>query len=456
VPISTGFYTLQIEKCAESARILISTAKSARIDRLLIKIADGCDPYPTAQIPADTMTASVLKSADLELWGWAMTYGNPTDPVAQARTFAQQLTTLGLKRGIIYCADTRWSPRTARSYIDALNAAASRDTHFAVSGAVNVDFPVAEFALRCDTIMPQISLSTTESDTIEVLQALIKDYGVRFKDRELIPTLVAMGSQQTPQGKFYWVVRPDQFDNILNQCTLLKLEKVNFWHWQPIHTDRDLWNHVSNWTYQAPTTITIPDDKPEDKPAATAVGQPATSSKRSSDCPAALAVPWYSQIFPDGSGHNACGETSVKMLLGYYNKDKGDSIRALAEWLGLWGKDTGPDSLIRLAGHYGLSLTRLTPASSLNVLRDQLKQDKPIIILVNYADLGFEVHLGGGVNQGLHWLVVTGVQNDTFYINDPLWTAEMRGGKGGACLTITEAQLKKAVRSSLDNFLALA
>jgi len=203
----------------------------------------------------------------------------------------------------------------------------------------------------------------------------------------------------------------------------------------------------------APTTTpaTAPTTAPTSAPAATPAAAPAAAPTSPDDCPpSVLSVPWHTQIMSDGSGHDACGETSVKMVLGFYGKDNGDSIQTLANKLGKWGKPTGSADLIHLAGLYGQPLAVLTHDNTLTAIRTQLADHKPLILLVNYKDLGFKVHLGGGIggdptNQGPHWLVAIGVQEDTFYLNDPLWMTADRHGKGGACLPISAEQLTKAL-----------
>jgi uncharacterized protein YvpB len=218
--------------------------------------------------------------------------------------------------------------------------------------------------------------------------------------------------------------------------------------------------------YAASTYITlgVPAPATSTTPASTtpASTTPASTTDATStathlpNCPdGTLAVPWVSQII-NGSGHNACGETSTRMLLGYYGKDNGDSIETMANWLGKWGQDTGVPDLIKLAAHYGVTISQVTHDTTFAVLKDHLANKRPVIILVNYLDLNFPVHLGGGADMGLHWLVVIGYVNGTYYLNDPLWLASQRNGQGGACLPITEDQLGRAVRPNMANFLALA
>ena len=177
---------------------------------------------------------------------------------------------------------------------------------------------------------------------------------------------------------------------------------------------------------------------------------PVPAAPVADECPSSvLKVPYSTQIMSDGKGHDACGETSVKMVVGFYGKDPGDSVQTMANKLGKWGLTTGSNDLIKLAGLYGVSLSVLTHDNTLDAIRAQLAASKPVILLVNYKDLGFRVHLGGGyggdpTNQGAHWFVVIGVVDKTFYVNDPLWVLSDRHGKGGACLPISSDQLSKA------------
>lgn len=169
-----------------------------------------------------------------------------------------------------------------------------------------------------------------------------------------------------------------------------------------------------------------------------------------------LDVPWVTQIV-GVSGHNACGEASVTMLLKYYQKDPGATLEDMAASIGKVGKYTSDADLISLAWNYGkISLARLNPCASVDALYRPLVKRNPVILFVNYFDLHFDpTHLGGGADQGLHWLVVTGYQGDAFILNDPLWLQTQRDGKGGAGLSITASDLEHAVRPGLSSFLAL-
>jgi murein DD-endopeptidase MepM/ murein hydrolase activator NlpD len=288
--LARGFYVRQIEKCAESARILTNLAHSASVAQVLLQIADGDQPYPadstspTAKMTTDAITR--LRAAEIAVWGWATLHGGNADPIAQARCFAAQLAAYSLDMAVFYIRpDDAWTVRMARQYLEAFFEATPFPVTLAICSAISEDsdFPIEEFARRCITIMPQMRLSTDEIGLNDKLTALAKLCDQKFPGKAIVPTAIACGTEHTPTGVYYWTARPDQIDDFLNRCTVLGFDGVNFWSWQELHNDGALWAHLGAWTYQPIVTVTVPKDaKPAVNPATSATTPIGVSSPQKS------------------------------------------------------------------------------------------------------------------------------------------------------------------------------
>jgi uncharacterized protein YvpB len=167
-----------------------------------------------------------------------------------------------------------------------------------------------------------------------------------------------------------------------------------------------------------------------------------------------LEVPWVSQLDPVTApeGYD-CGQACVLMLLQYYDKVNSDvTVKTLTDILSGSTTAAALKGLAALSS-FGLALDT-TPVerttSSIASLRKLIAAGRPVILLVNYGDLDLIDHLQSGRNQGLHWLVLTGYDEDTFYVNDPLWLSWQlngQGGRGGGGLKLSIDNLAVAVRT---------
>lgn len=160
-----------------------------------------------------------------------------------------------------------------------------------------------------------------------------------------------------------------------------------------------------------------------------------------------LAVPWISQLGAGAPGAFDCGQACVLMLLKYHQKvDRNMQVNQLTNIVD--GK-TNVRQLSDLARRFGLSLSTISTdqtVESVDRLKVPVTNNRPLILLVNYADLGFPVHLVSGINQGWHWLVVVGYSGDQMIVHDPLWTKTSKFPNGGAGLFITRRTLATAIR----------
>lgn len=152
----------------------------------------------------------------------------------------------------------------------------------------------------------------------------------------------------------------------------------------------------------------------------------------SSDDTHMMTVPWITQIQSGINFKNDCGHTCVLMVLRFMGKASGRSVKDLydlRDFRHSQGWTTG-DQLVKIGNHFGGNFarhaTRTATMESMTWLKNTLRKNKPVIVLVWYPSLGFNNPSNGMFN---HWIVVTGFQGSTFYVNDPLWVAENRGAE---------------------------
>jgi Cellulase (glycosyl hydrolase family 5)/Peptidase_C39 like family len=162
-----------------------------------------------------------------------------------------------------------------------------------------------------------------------------------------------------------------------------------------------------------------------------------------------LEVPWLSQVDTQTApAAFDCGQACVLMLLKYHEKGAGLTVKNITDFN--VGRATDKE-LVDIAAHFGLTLNIVnitkTVSGVQNGLNKLLAAGRPIILLVNYLDLGFD-NFVAKKDPGLHWLVVIGSEGDTFYVNDPLWVAWDRQNRGGSMLPIRIEALARAFRGS--------
>jgi hypothetical protein len=169
--------------------------------------------------------------------------------------------------------------------------------------------------------------------------------------------------------------------------------------------------------------------------AGSASGTPAYLMPASDDPPDVdayeLTVPWFTQVQTGNNLRNDCGHACVLMLLRYY--DLGSPSLTVPDLYRLPFKNangtTTHQHLQKLAAEHKLTLapfTRPSTAASLETIRASIRQNRPTILLVWYPSLKFRNPANGPFN---HWVVVTGFQGSTFYLNDPLWVASRDGAR---------------------------
>ena len=140
-----------------------------------------------------------------------------------------------------------------------------------------------------------------------------------------------------------------------------------------------------------------------------------------------LDVPFITQLPPGTSWHDTknCGPTSYLMVDSFYT-DKNLSVQSIKEiddWLNKnYGRPidnyngyyTSINDLKKIGLEFGNFLDNdIEIVNSLEKIKDALKNDLPIIIFV-YTNMRYKVE-----RDQPHFMVLTGIEGDTVYTNDP-------------------------------------
>jgi hypothetical protein len=125
-----------------------------------------------------------------------------------------------------------------------------------------------------------------------------------------------------------------------------------------------------------------------------------------------------------GRFRNDCGPACIAMLIEYVRARRGQppsgvSIDTLSAQTSLKDVDNGlfTRELIPLAAKYNVTLN-LSNALDLNAIIEEVRNDRPVLMLVHYGSL-----LGRqsqNVTAG-HFLLVVGYDSNNIYVNDPDW-----------------------------------
>lgn len=165
-----------------------------------------------------------------------------------------------------------------------------------------------------------------------------------------------------------------------------------------------------------------------------------------------LDVEWLSQIGPDATAPNDCGQACIAMYLNYKT-----------------GTDLSPDDVSRynsgrttanelasLARQFGSDITIDEFDDVSTFIVASISSDRPVILLVEYEALPFIPHLSSPA--GLHWFMVVGYSLDRaeYFVHDPLWPRTMSSNgnngtgqvAGGAYLRVYDADLRRALRAN--------
>ena len=148
----------------------VRVAQTAGIEHIIIKIADGDDPFPLPNRDPnghkEKLTQEFIQTcldAGIVVWGFSFVYGTRIDIEAQATQFAKRAKQFDIK-GLVIDAEASWkvvgSAQSARTLMQTLRAEVGNDVTLALSTfrypSYHSQFPFDAFMEECDVAMPQV------------------------------------------------------------------------------------------------------------------------------------------------------------------------------------------------------------------------------------------------------------------------------------------------------------
>ena len=239
-----GLIIWKVQACEYgNIQSIVHKAKSAGLTHVLVKVADGAQPYNASYLPG---LVAGLKSAGISVWGWQYVYGNsPLDEAAAALAAAGPLHLDGL----VVNAEREYEGKfgQAGAYMERLSAGL-KGTPLALTSfrapEYHPNFPWTEFLSHCQLNMPQV-FWTGGHDPAGLLRQTVEQFKHIYPVAPIIPT----GAAYQDGG---WRPSPAEIQTFLSAARQMALDGVNFWNWDYAGSTQgaDLWEAIGgfDWT----------------------------------------------------------------------------------------------------------------------------------------------------------------------------------------------------------------
>ena len=243
-----GMYIWQLPRIAGgNVDIMAKKAVDAQLTHVLIKIADGEDPY-NAEL-ADPATEA-FKAAGIQVWGWAWLW--MTDPVEEAKLAARSCKKLNLDGFVINAEHpAKGKPQEAEAYMAALR---QRLPDFTIGLSSyrypqhHTTLPWSTFLQGCDLDMPQTYW--VGERPADCLYYSLQRHAALNPARPVIPTGSAYGEQY---GSSYFRAQPEEITAFLDAVRSHDLPAANFWSWDWTEAHApDLWKAIADYEWPLP------------------------------------------------------------------------------------------------------------------------------------------------------------------------------------------------------------
>ena len=244
-----GMYIWKIRNC-EGADIqaIVSKAKKANLDHVVIKIADG--PYGYNYIDGVDMAKALcdaLKAEGITPYGFQYIYG--VDPRGEALTAVRRMRETGCL-GFVINAEQEYrdlvnNEAVAGIYMSYLSFPEPKALSTYRYPEIHPTFPYEVFLSGCSVNMPQVYwMQETDTDApIDNLDECIRQYE-EFSDVPIVPT----GAAFCEHG---WCASVAQIKNFADHAMELELTGINYWEWSNT-VDNGLWPAIKAIDWQGP------------------------------------------------------------------------------------------------------------------------------------------------------------------------------------------------------------
>jgi hypothetical protein len=246
-----GFYTWKIPLCEKGEiSALVSATKAAGLTHVLVKIADGINPYnidPATGVDYALLAIQALRSNGIQALGWQYCYGN--NPIGEANIAIQRITQLNVDGFVIDAEEEYKAPGkkdAARRFMDQLRNSLP-DLPIALSSyrypSYHPALPWREFLDKCDFNMPQVYWMQAHNAGEQLAQS-VRQFQALTPFRPIIPT----GAAYREQG---WQPTVEEVLDFLQTAKSLNLSAANFWEWSDARSGRlpGIWEAISDFSW---------------------------------------------------------------------------------------------------------------------------------------------------------------------------------------------------------------
>jgi len=226
-----GFFIWKIKSCEHgNPSAIASTAQAAGLTHVLIKIADGPNPYNIDSSNNTDLLPPVveaLHAIGIQAWGWHYVYGY--NPAGEAQIAGQRVSALGLD-GYVIDAEKEYKlpgrAAVARTFMRELRRRLP-DTPVALSSfrfpTYHPQVPWSEFLEQCDFNMPQVYWEQAHNPAAQ-LRRCVDEFARISPFRPVIPTGCAYGVGS-------WAPKPMEMTEFLHTARELELPAANLYSW---------------------------------------------------------------------------------------------------------------------------------------------------------------------------------------------------------------------------------
>ncbi len=246
-----GLFTWKIPSCESGSPGAIATvAKSANLDHVLVKIADGTVAYNGnwgGAADLNTAVVQALRAQGLQVWGWHYVYGD--NPMEEARVAIQRVRQFNLD-GYVIDAERQYETQAkhagARRFMSELRSALPT-LPMALSSfrypSMHAQFPWEEFLTHCDVMMPQVYWMQAHNPAVQ-LGKTVREFQNLNPQRPVVPT----GAAFREAG---WQPSAAEVLEFLHSAKQLNLTAVNFWEWSDARSGNlpGVWEAIRDFTW---------------------------------------------------------------------------------------------------------------------------------------------------------------------------------------------------------------
>ena len=259
-----GWYIWRVNLCdGGDPSVIAAKAQQAGLTHVLIKVADGPNPYRYNVILTGDRVGPIVSALrgipGFQVWGWQYIYGE--EPETEARIAVDLVQQYGLD-GFVINAEKEFKrveiKPSAPRYCDALRQnledAGLEDLPIALWSyrypMLYSDFPWQPFLEVCTVMMPQVYWVTRGTpDPVGNLERCLSQYEQLGWTGPIVPTGAAYDESlyDESQGSWYWRTKAEEIRVFLAAVKEAGLAAVNFWSWE--HAGPERWQAVAEFQW---------------------------------------------------------------------------------------------------------------------------------------------------------------------------------------------------------------